>query len=94
MCRHDIRLDQLFKASLFEPTAAQLKQMKEDAFKAKQAAKRQKAFKFSIDLDGSDEEMPSLEDIWGGGKGKEKQKKEKKKSGRKSKDSAAEVSMS
>lgn len=58
MCRHAIREDQLFRSSLFEPNAAELRSMKVDIRQARKKKKKRSQLK-----DESDDDLPEL-DWW------------------------------
>lgn len=73
LCRTALREDQLFLTALFEPSAMELRAMREEI---KRARKRQKKKKRNLLDDDSDDDLPDLD--WWQSAPKAKGKKEKK----------------
>ncbi|KAG8885314.1 hypothetical protein FRB98_001853 [Tulasnella sp. 332] len=77
-CRQNVRLNQLFKSSLFEPSAEDIKNMKGDLEKDKNKGKKKEMSINDLTLENSDDELPSADELFNPTK-KRKMEKEKKK---------------
>ncbi|KAG8863478.1 hypothetical protein FRB96_008218 [Tulasnella sp. 330] len=77
-CRQNVRLNQLFKSSLFEPSAEDIKNMKGDLEKDKDKGKKKEMSINDLTLENSDDELPSADELFNPTK-KPKMEKEKKK---------------
>ncbi|KAG9008236.1 hypothetical protein FRB94_013596 [Tulasnella sp. JGI-2019a] len=73
-CRQNVRQDQLFKSTLFEPSVDEIKKMGDGLEKEKDGDQKKDMAVFDLTLENSDDDLPSAHELFNP---KEKPKKEK-----------------